>query len=60
MTTIDYTLMNYIEQAHYALVAAAKEAHLANHSEAKAILKLIDDLEEIDVNVCGKVSFKGV
>ena len=52
--------MNYVEEAHGALVAAAKEAHLANHPQAKSISKLIDALEDIDLEVCGKVSYKGV
>jgi len=60
MTTTEHTLMNYVEEAHGALVAAAKEAHLANHPQAKSISKLIDALEDIDLEVCGKVSYKGV
>lgn len=59
MTTTEYTLMNYFEEAHGALVAAAKEAHLAKHPQAEAISKLIDALEDIDLEVCGKVSYKG-
>jgi hypothetical protein len=39
------------EQAHDALVAAARIAHLENHPEALAISKLIDDLEDIHCNV---------
>ena len=52
--------MNYFEEAHGALVAAAKEAHLAKHPEAENISKLIDALEDIDLEICGKVSYKGV
>ncbi len=59
MTTTEYTLMNCFEEAHGALVAAAKEAHLAKHPQAEAISKLIDALEDIDLEVCGKVSMKG-
>jgi hypothetical protein len=46
------------EQAHDALVAAARIAHLENHPEATAISKLIDTLEDIDFKVCDKVSYK--
>ena len=60
MTTTEYDLMGCFEQAHDALVAAAKIAHLNKHPEAAAISKLIDDLEEIDLKVCGKISYKGV
>ena len=60
MTTTEYDLMACFEEAHGALVAAAKIAHLENHPEAAAISKLIDDLEDIDCNVCGAVSLKGV
>jgi hypothetical protein len=59
MTTTEYELMCCFEQAHEALVAAAKIAHLEKHSEAEAISKLIDELEDIDLKVCGKVSYKG-
>lgn len=52
--------MGYFEQAHDALVSAAKIAHLEKHPEAAAISKLIDQLEEIDCEVLGKISFKGV
>ena len=48
MTATDYTLMNYLEQAHDALVSAAKIAHLEKHPEAEAVSKLIDQLEEIE------------
>ena len=58
MTTTEYTLMACFEEAHGALVAAAKEAHLAKHPQAEAISKLIDALEDIDLEVCGKVSLK--
>ena len=60
MTTTEYELMCCFEQAHDALVAAAKIAHHDKHPEAAAISKLIDALEDIDCNVCGKVSYKGV
>lgn len=60
MTTTEYDLMGYFEQAHEALVAAAKIAHHDKHQEAEAISMLIDVLEEIDYNVCGAVSLKGV
>ena len=60
MTPTEYDLMGCFEQAHDALVAAAKIAHLDKHPEAIAISKLIDDLEDIDLKVCGKVSYKGV
>jgi hypothetical protein len=58
MTTTEYDLMCCFEQAHDALVAAAKIAHLDKHPEALAISKLIDTLEDIDLKVCGKVSYK--
>ena len=60
MTTTEYELMCCFEQAHDALVAAAKIAHLDKHPEAAAISKLIDALEDIDLKVCGAVSLKGV
>ena len=60
MTTTEYDLMGCFEQAHDALVAAAKIAHLDKHPEAVAISKLIDALEDIDLKVCGAVSLKGV
>jgi hypothetical protein len=60
MTTTEYDLMGCFEQAHDALVAAAKIAHLDKHPEAEAISKLIDALEDIDLKVCGKVSYRGV
>ena len=53
MTTTEYDLMGCFEEAHGALVAAAKEAHLAKHPQAEAISKLIDALEEIDLRICG-------
>lgn len=58
MTTTEYDLMCCFEQAHDALVAAARIAHLENHPEATAISKLIDALEDIDFKVCDKVSYK--
>ena len=60
MTTTEYDLMACFEQAHDALVAAAKIAHLDKHPEAAAISKLIDQLEEIDCEVLGAISYKGV
>jgi hypothetical protein len=60
MTTTEYDLMGCFEQAHDALVAAAKIAHLDKHPEEAAISELIDALEDIDLKVCGKVSYKGV
>ena len=60
MTHTEYDLMGCFEQAHDALVFAAKIAHLEKHPEAAAISKLIDALEDIDLKVCGKVSYKGV
>ena len=50
MTTTEYDLMTCFEEAHGALVAAAKIAHLEKHPEAKNISKLIDALEDILVN----------
>ena len=58
MTTTEYDLMTCFEEAHGALVAAAKIAHLEKHPEAENISKLIDALEEIDLKVCGKVALK--
>lgn len=58
MTTTEYDLMACFEEAHGALVAAAKIAHLAKHPEAENISKLIDALEDIDLKVCGKVALK--
>jgi len=60
MTTTEYELMECFEQAHDALVAAAKIAHLEKHPEAESISKLIDALEDIDLRVLGKISFKGI
>lgn len=48
---IEVSLMNYFEEAHHALVLAAKIAHLEKHPEAENISKLIDSLEEIDIRV---------
>lgn len=59
MTTTEYDLMTCFEEAHGALVAAAKIAHLEKHPEAENISKLIDALEDIYLKVCGKVSMKG-
>jgi hypothetical protein len=59
MTILEYELMECFEQAHDALVAAAKIAHLEKHPEADSISKLIDALEDIDCKVLGKISFKG-
>ena len=47
MTSAEYELMECLDQAHGALVAAAKNAHLEKHPEAEAISKLIDQLEDI-------------
>ena len=58
MTTTEYTIMACFEEAHGALVAAAKEAHLAKHPEAKNISKLIDNLEDIDMRIFPKIAFK--
>lgn len=58
MSTTDFTIMNYFEIAHDALVQAAKIAHLERHPEAENISSLIDKLEDIDLSVCGKVSLK--
>ena len=44
--TTKATLMNYFEEAHGALVMAAKVAHLEKHPEAENISKLIDALED--------------
>ena len=60
MTTTEYELMCCFEQAHEALVAAAKIAHLDKHPAAVAISELIDQLEEVDCKVLGKISYKGV
>lgn len=60
MTHTEYELMACFEQAHEALVAATKIAHLDSHPEAAAISKLIDALEDIDLKVCGNVSYKAV
>ena len=60
MTPTEYDLMGYFEQAHDALVAAAKIAHLEKHPAAAAISKLIDQLEDIDCEVLGAISYKGV
>jgi len=58
MTTTEYTIMACFEEAHGALVAAAKEAHLANHPEAGSISKLIDCLEDIDLKILPKIAIK--
>lgn len=60
MTHTEYNLMGCFEQAHDALVAAAKIAHLNKHPAAATISKLIDELEEIDCEVLGAISYKGV
>jgi len=46
---IETTLMDHFEEAHHALVLAAKIAHLQKHPEAENISKLIDSLEEISI-----------
>ena len=43
----EHELIGCFEDAHRALVEAAKIAHLAKHPEAQAISKLVDSLEEI-------------
>ena len=48
MTNSEYKLMECIEQAQDALIAAAKIAHTDKQPEAAAISELIDQLEEID------------
>jgi hypothetical protein len=58
MTTTEYDLMGCFEQAHDALVAAAKIAHLDKHPEAKAISRLIDKLEDIDLKVWERYHIK--
>ena len=58
MTTTEYDLMACFEEAHGALVAAAKIAHLEKHPEAENISKLIDALEEIDLRTFPKIAFK--
>lgn len=50
MTSAEYELMECLEQAHDALVAAAKIAHTDKHPEAEAISELIDSLEDITSN----------
>jgi len=47
MTNSEYKLMNHLEQAHDALVAAAKIAHIDKHPEAATISSQIDTLEEL-------------
>jgi hypothetical protein len=44
--TTEATLINYFEEAHGALVMAAKVAHLEKHPEAENISRLIDVLED--------------
>jgi len=41
------TIAFYLENAHANLTQAAKIAHLEQHSDAKRISKLIDDLEKL-------------
>jgi hypothetical protein len=47
MTNSEYKMMEYLEEAHGCLVAAAKNAHLEKYPEAEAISKLIDSVEEL-------------
>jgi hypothetical protein len=47
MTNSEYKLMEYLEQAHDALVAAAKIAHIDKQPEAAIISSQIDTLEEL-------------
>ena len=47
MTNSEYKLMEYLEQAHDTLVAAAKIAHIDKQPEAAIISSQIDTLEEI-------------
>lgn len=60
MTTTKYYLVNCLDEAHGSLVAAAKIAHLDKHPAAAAISRLIDQLEEINCDVQGKISYKGI
>lgn len=55
---LELSLMNYFDEAHGALVMAAKIAHLEKHPEAENISKLIDMLEEIGIAVCSNTPFK--
>ena len=47
MTNSEYKLMEHLEQAHDALVAAAKIAHIDKQPEAAIISSQIDTLEEL-------------
>ena len=47
MTNSEYKLMEHLEQAYDALVAAAKIAHIDKQPEAAIISSQIDTLEEI-------------
>lgn len=55
MTTTEYDLLACFEEAHGALVTAAKIAHLEKHPEAENISKLIDALEDIDLRTFPKI-----
>ncbi len=47
MTNSEWKLMDHLEQAHDALVAAAKIAHMDKFPEAAIISSQIDTLEEL-------------
>ena len=47
MTNSEYKLMNHLEDAFNALVAAAKIAHIDKQPEATTISSQIDTLEEL-------------
>ena len=47
MTNSEYKLMDHLEQAHDALVAAAKIAHIDKQPEAAVISSMLDTLEEL-------------
>ena len=47
MTNSEYKLMNHLEDAFDALVAAAKIAHIDKQPEAAIISSQIDTLEEL-------------
>lgn len=47
MTNSEYKMLDYLEQAHDALVAAAKIAHIDKQPEATLISSQTDTLEEL-------------
>ena len=47
MTNSEYKLMDHLEEAHDALVAAAKIAHIDKQPEAALISSQIDTLDEL-------------